>query len=75
MCLAVPGLIESLEGDGMALVDVMGVRRQVSLDLLPDARPGDYVLVHAGFGIEVVSEEDARETLALLEELAEVTGA
>lgn len=69
MCLAVPGKIERIDGGGMATVDVMGARRSVSVDLVPGAAVGDYVLVHAGFAIEVVSPEEAEETLALVREL------
>ena len=73
MCLAVPGRIESLDGGGMATVDMMGARRTVSIDLLPNAEVGDFVLVHAGFAIETISPEDAAETLALVQELIELT--
>ena len=50
----------------MAEVDILGVTRKVSLDLVPDAVAEDYVLVHAGFAIQVVDEADAKETLELL---------
>lgn len=73
MCLAVPGRIESLDGGGMATVDMMGARRTVSVDLLPNVEVGDFVLVHAGFAIETISPEDAAETLALVQELIELT--
>ncbi len=69
MCLAVPARIVDRK-DLMATVEVSGVTREVSLMLLPDARVGDYVLVHAGFAIQTVDEEEARRTLELLEELA-----
>jgi hydrogenase expression/formation protein HypC len=69
MCLAVPARIVAKK-DLMATVEVSGVTREVSLMLLPDAREGDYVLVHAGFAIQTVDEEEARKTLELLEELA-----
>ncbi len=70
MCLAVPmKLIERRDAVGVAEVD--GVRREVSLMLQPDARPGDYVLVHAGYAIGVVDEAEARITLDLLRQLAE----
>ena len=72
MCLAVPGRIESLDGGGMATVDMMGARRAVSVDLLPGVENGDFVLVHAGFAIEKISPEDAAETLALVQELIEL---
>ena len=72
MCLAVPGRIESLDGGGMATVDMMGVSRAVSIDLVPTARVGDFVLVHAGFAIETISPEDAAKTLSLIQELVEL---
>jgi hydrogenase expression/formation protein HypC len=50
------------------------VRRTVALDLVPDAAVGDYVLIHAGFGIEVVSEQFAQETLDLIREFPELVG-
>jgi hydrogenase expression/formation protein HypC len=66
MCLAIPAkVIEKLENN-MARVDIMGVQRTVSLDMTPEATTDDYVLVHAGFALQVVSEEDAKETLDLL---------
>lgn len=76
MCLAIPmQLIERREFDGVA--DLNGVRRTVALMLTPDAALGDWVLVHAGYAITVVDEEEAANTLSLLEalevELAEVT--
>ena len=69
MCLAIPARIIDRQ-DLMATVDVSGVTREVSLMLLPDARVGDYVLIHAGFAIQTVDEEEARRTLDLLKELA-----
>lgn len=70
MCLAVPAKITE-RTDMMATVDICGVTRQISLMLLPDARVGDFVLIHAGFAIEKVDEEEARRTLELLQELAD----
>lgn len=70
MCLAVPGRISEIEGT-TAQVDFGGVTREASLVLVPAAAAGDYVLVHAGFAIEVLNEEEAKETLSLFRELAE----
>jgi hydrogenase expression/formation protein HypC len=70
MCLAVPGRIAEVDGT-TALVDFGGVTREASLALVPSAAPGDYVLVHAGFAIEVLSEEEAEETLALFRQLSD----
>ena len=73
MCLAVPGKILSVK-DSLAEVDLAGAIRKTSLLLVPDARIGDYVLVHAGFAIQVLDEADALETLKLLEAVDEVSG-
>jgi len=70
MCLAIPALITSIEGT-TAQAEIGGVERAISLALTPEARVGDYVLVHTGFAIGVVDQEEAQETLRLLEELAE----
>ncbi len=55
----------------MAKVDVGGFLREISLDLCPDVSVGEYVLIHTGFAIQKVDEEDAKETLALLQKMAE----
>ena len=70
MCLAIPTLIKSIEGT-TARAEVGGVERAISLALTPEARVGDYVLVHTGFAISVIDEDEAHDTLRLLEELAE----
>ena len=69
MCLAVPAKIVD-QIDMLATVEIGNVRRKVSMMLLPDARVGEYVLVHAGFAIQAIDETEARRTLALFEELA-----
>lgn len=69
MCLAIPGKIKSINEDKVAEVNFDGVIRTASLDMLPKAKIGDYVLVHAGFAIEVVDENEAQKTLDLLKEL------
>lgn len=66
MCLAIPSKVISVGEFRMADVDIMGVQRTISLDLVPDAKAGDWVLVHAGFAIEVVDEEFANESLELI---------
>ncbi|HWR06924.1 HypC/HybG/HupF family hydrogenase formation chaperone [Sporomusa sp.] len=68
MCLAVPAKIME-RTEYMATVEISGVTRQVSIMLLPDAVVGDYVLVHAGFAIQAIDEEEARRTLELFKEL------
>jgi hydrogenase expression/formation protein HypC len=66
MCLAVPGHVLDVvdeQGLRMARVDFGGVRKRVCLEILPDAKPGDWVLVHAGFALQVVDEMAAQEVL------------
>lgn len=77
MCLAIPAQVKEINEDRLATVDILGVKRSCALDLVPKATIGDYVLVHAGFAIEVVTEEDAQQTLDLIKqfpELADVEG-
>lgn len=69
MCLAVPVRIVSIE-DNEALTEICGVKRKVSIILTPEAKEGDYVLLHTGYAISVVDEAEALETLRLLEEIA-----
>lgn len=72
MCLAIPGKIQEIyEKDGlrMARVDFGGVVREVCLAYVPEARIGDYCLVHVGFALNLMSEEEAQETLMLLKEM------
>ena len=68
MCLAVPGQIVSCE-DNLGVIDIRGNRLRAGLALVPDARPGDWVLVHAGFAITQVTPQDAAETNALLDQI------
>lgn len=68
MCLAVPGKIVE-RNDTEALVDLQGNRLKISTVLTPEASVGDWVLVHAGFAITMVSEEDARETWDYLRQM------
>lgn len=68
MCLAVPAKIVERK-DTLAVVEVEGVTRQVSLMLVPQAQVGEFVLVHAGFAIQVIDEEEARKTMEVFKEL------
>ena len=70
MCLAIPSKVIRIENE-MATIDVDGVRREASLLLLEDVAVGEYVIVHAGFAIQKIDEEAAKETLKLLREAAE----
>ena len=69
MCLAVPVRVVSIEGNE-AEVEIGGVKRRVSIILTPEARVGDYVLLHTGYAINVIDEAEAQETLKILEEMA-----
>lgn len=72
MCLAVPGRITSIRDDGgtlMARVDFGGITKNVCLQYIPDARVGEYVVVHVGFAIQRLDEESAIKTLAEFEHL------
>ena len=70
MCLAIPVLIKSIE-DKEAEVEIGGMTCRISLWLTPEARVGDYALVHTGYAINILNQEEAEETLRLLEEIAE----
>lgn len=69
MCLALPGKIVSLTDDRQALVDFMGARKVVSVELLEHCAPGDYVIVHAGFAINTLNREEALETIGYFKQL------
>ncbi len=69
MCLAIPMRITATDGPD-ATIEADGLVQRTSLMLVPDARVGDYVLVHAGFAIAVLDSDDAAERLALFEEIA-----
>lgn len=68
MCLATPGLIKSVDGQ-IAEVEIGGVRRSIGLQLTPEAHVGDYVLIHVGFAITLIDEQEALETIGLFEEM------
>ena len=70
MCLAIPARIVELEQD-VAVVDAMGNRYKAKTTLLPEAKLGDLVLVHAGFAISLVDEEEAKKTWQLIAEIDE----
>ena len=75
MCLAVPGKVVEIEGEGlvrMGRVDFCGVQRQACLAYVPEVAVGDYVLVHVGFAITRIDEQAALETLQVLAEMGEL---
>jgi hydrogenase expression/formation protein HypC len=83
MCLAIPGKItsineqqdEALYGEGQSVIGKVlmgGIKKEVNLELLPDAKLGDYVLVHVGVAISIVDEQEAEETLQFLDEMGDL---
>jgi hydrogenase expression/formation protein HypC len=77
MCLAIPGKLLSVAGVDQITrsgrVSFGGVVKEVSLAYVPEAKPGDYVIVHVGFALSVVDEEEARRTLEYLKEMDELS--
>ncbi len=67
MCLAIPGKVLSVDGLS-GIVELGGVKRKTSFQLVPEVKVGDYVLIHAGIGIQIVDEQEALATLDLFEE-------
>ena len=75
MCLGIPGKILSIyaaDGLRMGKIDFGGVQREACLDYVPEAEVGDYVIVHVGFAISRLSEEEAQETLDLIREIMDI---
>jgi hydrogenase expression/formation protein HypC len=68
VCLAIPALIKEINGT-QAIADIEGVTREISLELTPDAKTGDYVLLHTGYAISIIDAAEAEETLELLREM------
>jgi len=73
MCLAIPMKLVEITREGSGKVDAGGVRTDVVLAMVPHAQLGDYLIIHAGFGIEVLDQDEAQVRLDLFRELAEVT--
>ena len=77
MCLAIPGKVVSVEGDDImrtARVDFGGVVKEINLAYTPDAKPGDYLLVHVGFAISKIDEVEARKVFEDLEQIDKLEG-
>jgi hydrogenase expression/formation protein HypC len=75
MCLGVPGKITELYEKGglpMARVDFGGVFREACMSYVPEAKVGDYCIIHVGFALNLLSEEDAKETMTLLKEISDL---
>jgi hydrogenase expression/formation protein HypC len=75
MCLAMPVLVLELTGGDQATIALDGVKREISLALVDDVQPGDYVILHAGYALQKLDREEADRTLALFAELARVEAA
>ncbi len=77
MCLAVPAKIMQIEGENplekMGKVSFGGIMKNISLAYVPEAEIGNYVIVHAGFALSIVNEDEAQQTLADLEEISHLT--
>lgn len=69
MCLAIPACVEELIDGNNAIVNLGGVRKEISLTLLDDVGVGDYVIVHVGFALQKLDPEEAAQTLALFAEI------
>ena len=76
MCLAVPGKVISIDDSNpelrMAKVNFSGIMKDISIQLLPEVKIGDYILAHVGMALNIINEEEAMETLRLLKELGDM---
>ena len=69
MCLGVVGRIEEIKEDNIAVAEIMGVQRDISIVLVPEIKIGEYVMIHAGFAINPIDEEAAKETEELIKQV------
>lgn len=72
MCLALPAQVVEIRGNDLGVVDLGGVRKEVSLALIDDVAIGDYVIIHVGYALTKLDPEEAAKTLALFEEMGTV---
>jgi hydrogenase expression/formation protein HypC len=75
MCLAIPALVSELLPDDMAKVSLDGVTKEISIAMVEDVKPGDYVIIHVGYALSKIDAEEAEKTLALLAEAGALQGA
>jgi hydrogenase expression/formation protein HypC len=68
MCIAIPGKLIKKENE-KGIVDLGGVNKEIFLTFIPEVKEGDWVIIHTGFGLNIISEEEATETLAILQEV------
>ena len=69
MCLAIPVRIESIENDDTAMADIGGLRKAINISLVTDIKPGDYVILHVGFALKKLDEDEAQKTLAMISDI------
>lgn len=75
MCLSIPSQVVSFEAENIAIVDTMGVQRQVNLDLMPEpVEEGDYVLIHVGFAMNKIDKADALASIELYQQILQKMG-
>jgi len=70
MCLAIPAFVEQLTAENHAIVNLSGIRKEISLVLVEDIVPGDYVIVHVGFALQKLDPLEAERTLAMFAEIS-----
>lgn len=70
MCLAIPAYVEQLTANNQALVNISGIRKEISLALVEDIVPGDYIILHAGFALQKLDPAEAELTLAMFAEIS-----
>ena len=71
MCLAIPMRVIEIKGQE-AIAEIGGIKRKANIQLVENVKVGDYLIVHAGFGIEKLNEEDAKETIAMFQEMERI---
>lgn len=71
MCLAIPAQVVMLLENGRAMIEIGGVRKEISVELLEEVSVGDYVIVHVGYALSHLDEEEALRTIALFSEMGE----
>ncbi|MDI6839829.1 MAG: HypC/HybG/HupF family hydrogenase formation chaperone [bacterium] len=70
MCLGIPVQVIEIKENSMAIAEIGGVRREICIALVPGVKIGDWVILHAGFAIQILDEKEAKDTLKLLKEIS-----
>ena len=73
MCLAIPACVEQLTAENHAIVNLGGIRKEISLALVEDIAPGDYVIIHVGFALQKLDRLEAEQTLAIFAEISAIS--